>query len=63
MRSAFRILFKARLAGPDFILALAARFCEFFWDPQLKVLEKIGEKVRVKSEDEIWSISLSGIGA
>ncbi|NDC64113.1 MAG: hypothetical protein EBZ59_09060 [Planctomycetia bacterium] len=33
----------------------ACRFAEFFWDPALRQLEAIGEKVAVESEAELWA--------
>jgi len=33
----------------------AARFSEFFWDPKLRQLTKMDEKVRVETDADIWS--------
>jgi len=33
----------------------AARFSEFFWDPRLRQLEAIGEKVAVEADAELWA--------
>ena len=33
----------------------AARFGEFFWDPQLRQLEAIGEKVVVEADADLWT--------
>ncbi|MEI8190844.1 MAG: hypothetical protein WCI75_14110, partial [candidate division NC10 bacterium] len=32
----------------------AARFSEFFWDPQLRPLAKIADKVSINTEEDIW---------
>lgn len=32
----------------------AARFGEFFWDPKLTQLEKIGDKVSLNTEEDLW---------
>ena len=32
----------------------AARFAEFFWDPKLRQLTKLEEKVRVETDADIW---------
>ena len=32
----------------------AARFAEFFWDPKLRQLTNLGEKVRVETDADLW---------